>query len=357
MDATPLLGVRTGVGQYVRHLVDALAGISGGPSLTLTAFTARGAEHLVGPRGHRVATRRLPARLLHEAWARFELPPVELLTGAVDVFHGTNFVLPPASRAAGVVTIHDLSFLRLPTTVTPASRRYRELVPRSLRRAAVVLCPAQATAEDVAQEYGLAPDRVAATPLGVDDAWRTARPPSPAERDVLGVPARYVLFVGTQEPRKRLPDLVAAHRAASAASDLVAPLVLAGPAGWGGPIDTAGAVRTGYLEGPALRSLVAGASCLVLPSQYEGFGLPLLEAMACGTAVVASDLPVHREVTGGLARLVPVGDVEALAAALVATSSGTPDRGEARRRREWAASWTWTRCAAATLAAYTRAVG
>lgn len=356
LDATPLLGTRTGIGQYVAHLVDALAGVADGPDLVLTAFTARGAEALAAPRGHRAVHHRVPARALQEAWARFEVPPVELLTGRVDVFHGTNFVLPPAHRAAGVVTIHDLAFLRLAGTVTPASRRYRELVPRSLRRAAVVLCPAQATADDVAAEYGLPAERVVATPLGVGVEWQTARPLIPAERAALGVPERYVLFVGTREPRKRLDDLVAAHQAAADHNDSVPALVLAGAAGWGAPADAPGAVVTGYLEAGMLRSLVAGASCLVLPSQYEGFGLPLLEAMACGTPVIATDLPVHREVTGGLAALVPVGDVEALAAAVVAASEAAPDAEAVSRRREWAAGWTWTRCAAQTLSAYRRAM-
>lgn len=356
LDATPLLGTRTGIGQYVGHLLAALASVDDGPDLVLTAFTARGAGALAAPRGHRVVHRRVPARALQEAWARFEVPSVELLTGRVDVFHGTNFVLPPAHRAAGVVTIHDLAFLRLADTVTPASRRYRELVPRSLRRAAVVLCPAQATADDVAAEYGLPTDRVVATPLGVDDGWRAARPLTSAERVALGVPERYLLFVGTREPRKRLPDLLSAHRAATAADDAVPGLVLAGPAGWGKPIDAPDAVLTGYLDPPVLRSLVAGATCVVLPSQYEGFGLPLLEAMACGTAVVGTDLAVHREVTAGLAALVPVGDVDALAAAIVAVSVQPPDAAAAARRREWAAGWTWTRCAALTYAAYRRAL-
>lgn len=357
LDATPLLGHRTGVGHYVAHLVDALASMSDGPDLTLTAFTARGAAALRAPPGHRVVHRRLPARALHEAWARFEVPPVELIAGRSDVFHATNFVLPPLHRAAGVVTIHDLAFLRLTGTVTAASRRYRELVPRSLRRARVVVCPAEATAADVADEYGLARDKVMITPLGVDDAWLRAIPLDPSARAGLGAPERYLLFVGSAEPRKRLPDLVAAHRSAAAASDAVAPLVLAGPSGWGPSVDAPGALRTGYLEPAVLRSLVAGATALVLPSQYEGFGLPLLEAMACGTPVVATDIPVHREVTGGLGRLVPVGDVEALAAALVSVSEDPLDAAANRRRRDWAAAWTWTRCAALTLAAYRRALG
>jgi len=356
LDATPLLGARTGVGQYVGHLVDALAATPGGPDLTLTAFTLRGARALTAPHGHRVVQRPVPARLLQTLWARTVVPPVELLVGRCDVFHATNFVLPPTRRAIGVVTVHDLAFLRHADTVTTATLRYRTLVPRSVARAALVLCPAEATAADVAAEYGLAAERIVATPLGVSDAWRAAQPLGPSQRAALGLPERYVLFVGTPEPRKRLPDLVAAHRAARAADDGVPPLVLAGPAGWGAPVEAPGAIRTGYLDAAVLRSLVAGATCLVQPSTYEGFGLPALEALACGAPVVASDLPVHREITGGLATLVPVGDVDALAAALVAASHLPADPGAAARRRDWAAAFTWARCAEQTIAAYRRAL-
>lgn len=355
LDATPLLGARTGVGQYVGHLVDALAATAGGPDLTLTAFTLRGAGALTAPAGQRVRQRPVPARLLQELWARTEVPPVELLVGRCDVFHGTNFVLPPTRHAVGVVTVHDLAYLRHAETVSAASLRYRELVPRSVGRAALVLCPAAATAADVAEEYGLAADRVVATPLGVSDAWRLAKPLTDPERDALGLPERYVLFVGTREPRKRLPDLLAAHRRAREADDAVPPLVLAGPAGWA-EVDVGGAISTGYLDAATLRSLVAGATCVVNPSTYEGFGLPVLEALACGTPVVASDLAVHREITGGQANLVPVGDVDALAAALVRAAGAQRELGAAARQR-WAAAFTWERCAAATIAAYGRALG
>jgi hypothetical protein len=100
----------------------------------------------------------VPARLLHELWARTEFPPVSLLAGRADVVHAPNFVLPPVRAAAGVVTVHDLGYLRVPETVSRASARYRELVPRGLRRAALVLTPSEAMAEEVRAEYRLAPE-------------------------------------------------------------------------------------------------------------------------------------------------------------------------------------------------------
>jgi glycosyltransferase involved in cell wall biosynthesis len=280
LDATPLLGVRTGVGRYTEHLVAALA--AGDDPLVATAFTLRGAGGLAGalPAGVSNRYRAMPARLLQELWARTEFPPVELLCGPVDVFHATNFVLPPLRRAAGVVTVHDLSFLRYPETVSAASLRYRELVPRSVRRAAVVCTPSAAVAEEVRAEYG--PDNVVVTPLGVDESWFAAKPPDPGWLADHGLPEDYVLFVGTLEPRKNLPTLLAAYATLPDAP----PLVLAGTSGWGPALDTAGlrpesVVTPGYLDQASLLRVVAGARLLVMPSLYEGFGLPPLEAFAC----------------------------------------------------------------------------
>ena len=136
---------------------------------------------------------------------------MEWLAGRADVVHGTNFVLPPLRRAAGVLTVHDLSYLRYPETVAAASLRYRTLVPRGLRRAAVVVTPSQAVAAEVRAEYGLG-DRVLATPLGVDEGWFGATPMPAAELAARGLPERYLLFVGTVEPRKGLPALLSALR-------------------------------------------------------------------------------------------------------------------------------------------------
>jgi glycosyltransferase involved in cell wall biosynthesis len=402
LDATPLLGPRTGVGRYVAGLAGALAGLAGPEpeEIALVPFSWRGTRDLPGvaPAGPRVrhGRRRAPARLLQAAWARLPWPPVEWLSGPVEVFHATNFVAPPTRRAATVVTIHDLTYLRFPEMVTDASARYRDLVPRALRRGALVCTPTTAVAAEVAAEYGLPPERLVVTPLGVDDAWRLAAPPDPAWLATHGLPERYLLFVGNREPRKNLPTLLTAYRellrqmgggaahphprsvaphprsvgagdgptvgegagtTTAPAEAGIPPLVLVGPPGWGETLDTAGlppdAIRTpGYLPEPDLVRVVAGAAALVFPSWYEGFGLPALEALACGTPVVASDLPALREVLGDQAGLVPPGDPAALAAALARAlddPGGEPARA-ARRTR--AAGFTWENCAQATLSAY-----
>jgi glycosyltransferase involved in cell wall biosynthesis len=305
---------------------------------------------------------------------------VEWLAGQVEVFHATNFVAPPARRAATVVTIHDLTYLRFPEMVTDASARYRQLVPRALRRGAVVCTPTAAVATEVAAEYHLPPDRIVVTPLGVDSSWRQATPPDPTWLATHGLPDRYFLFVGNREPRKNLTTLLTAYRhlrttrvemvgtgptagegagatGAPGTARGVPPLVLVGPPGWGATLDTAGlppdAIRTpGYLPQADLVQVVAGATALVVPSWYEGFGLPSLEALACGTPVVASDLPAHREVLGDQADLVPPGDPAALADALARTLDDPGDERRRAARRTRAAGFTWENCAQATLSAY-----
>ncbi len=346
LDGTPLLGARTGIGRYVEQLLGAL---SGGPEeLVATAFTFRGLEDLAVPPGVEVRARRVPARALQGAWARAEQPVVEVLTGGLDVFHATNFVLPPLRRARGVVTVHDLAFLRMTDTVSSASARYRALVPRSLARASVVVTPSGAVADQVREAY--APTvPVVAVPHGVAPGWGSASPPDAALRARLGLPSSYVLFVGTLEPRKDVRTLLAAHALLPDAP----PLVLVGPPGWGEQVDVSGAVTPGYLDDDALRPLVAGAAALVLPSRDEGFGLPLLEGLAAGTPVVASDLPVLREVGGDAVRYAPVGNAEAFADALRAVLDAP---GDPAGRRAQAAPFTWARSAEGHRAAYTLAL-
>jgi glycosyltransferase involved in cell wall biosynthesis len=375
LDGTPLLGHRTGVGHYVQNLLTALAGRPG-PALDLaaTAFTWRGLAGLADalPPGVAVAARRAPARLLQESWARGDGLPVELFTGPADVVHATNFVLPPMRAARGVLTVHDLSYLRAPDTVSAASARYSTLVPRGLRRAAAVITPSQAIADEVIAAYRLARDLVTVTPLGVDAAWFEAKPRSPDWLRARGLPERYLLFVGTAEPRKNLATLLSALRGLHGSYTDIPPLVLAGPAGWGPVLDVAGlpsgaVLTTGYLDIADLRAVVAGAVALCFPSRYEGFGLPPLEALAAGTPVVASDIPAVREVTapvvGRAVRLVPPADVDRLADALLdvidggydGIADGPPGATDARETgRAHARSFTWQRTATLHAELYAR---
>jgi len=358
-DATPLLGALTGVGTYTANLVAALGQSYPDDQLIATAFTLRGRSGLaaVVPDGVTVRGRPYPARALRLAWAAAEAPVVESLCGPVDVFHATNFVLPPTRRAAGVLTIHDLAYLTFPDTVAPASLAYRELVPRGVARAAAILTPSRAVAEQVLDAYRVPADRVVVTHLGVDAQWARTAAPTSTWRAGRGLPSEYLLAVGTLEPRKNLARLTEAYRLLRARTPSVTPLVIAGGTGWGDALDAASRSQVhlaGRLEYDDLRTLVAGASALAFPSLDEGFGLPPLEALACGVPVVANDLPVTREVLDDQALYCDATDVEALADGLARVL--TRPAGDDGSRRARAATFTWERCADATHAAYRQAV-
>lgn len=352
VDATPLIGRRTGIGRYVDQLVRAMAGRADGIRLVLTGITVRGSAGI--PRDHRwdVVSRPFPARLARRLWRRgVPLPPGEWFAGRHDVFHGTNFVLPPSHGAGSVVTVHDLAWMLHPDTVSGATSALRDLVPRALDRAALVLVPSRTVGELVVERLGVDQERIRVTPLGVDDSWFGAVP-DPALAARLGLPERYVVVVATHEPRKNLAFLLGAHRAARAAHRDAPGLVLVGGQGWGTqPRPTGdGVVVTGYLPEQELRAVVAGACAAALPSLDEGFGLPVLEAFAAGIGVLASDLPVLHEVSDGLAAFADPTDTQAWAALLA-----DPPPVDRAALRAWAGQATWERCAEATLAAYREA--
>lgn len=346
LDGTPMLGARTGTGRYTVSLVRELASMST-VDVSLLGLTARGWRQLrsLAPAGTRTTGVPVAAKAVRACWSRWEFPQVELLARAADVMHGTNFVLPPSKVARGVVTVHDLDFLDHPESLPKQERNLPELVHSSVRRAAVVCTPTAAVADAVSSRFGVERSKLAVTPLGVDEEWFAATPADSAVHTKYGIPHEYLVFVGADGPRKGLPHLLNAHTA-----DLP-PLVIAGP---GDSSHDGRIIRTGYLPESDLRRVIAGARALVLPSRDEGFGLPTLEALACGVPVVCSDVAALREVTGGHAVLSAYGEPDALRAALHQALALPPEAAAARRAH--AATFTWRACAEATLTAYHRAL-
>lgn len=366
LDAYPLFGPRTGVGTYVQHLAAALAALPDHPEVVLPTASLRASGAAPPIPGTTARHARLPFRAVQALWDRVPFPPAEWVLGAPDVFHATNFVAPPFRRTPVVTTVHDLSYERYPDAVDPRVARYRKWVPEAIRRSEQIITHAEATADDIARHYVIDRARLTAVHLGVDPSWSAAVPADPAWLEARGLPHRYVVFVGSATDRKNIRLLIDAHHAAREHDADVPPLVIAGPPP-GMRLACPGAVGSviiaGYLDDADLRGVVAAATALVFPSRYEGFGMPILEAMAAGTPVVASDLAVHREIAGGHARLValeqpdPGERVAALMDALVSVSTSAPTSAERSAARAWAAGFTWARTAAATLAVYEVAAG
>ena len=246
----------------------------------------------------------LPRPALYEAWHRLRRPRVDLATGAVDVIHATTFAIPPRS-APLVVTVHDLAFLHAPDHFTPRGLRFfRRGMELAQSDADLIVAPSQATATDCA-EHGFDPDRIRTVPWGVDITPTSEREVEVIKQE-LGLDSRYVLWTGTIEPRKNLPRLVDAFFCL----DTDAHLVLAGPQGWNEDVQalvgrSPERIRPlGQVEPDVLRALYAGAAAFCYPSLFEGFGLPVLEAMAQGAPVVTSRGISTEEVAGGAAILV-----------------------------------------------------
>jgi glycosyltransferase involved in cell wall biosynthesis len=294
----------------------------------------------------------MPARPLHQAWRRVDFPPIEWFIGDIDVVHGTNFVVPPARRAARIVTVHDLTPVLYPELCDQASLRYPSLVRRALHGGAWIHTHSAYVAREVIDVFGADPERVRWVHSGVPPL---APADSRAVEQVLkGRWRRYILAVGTIEPRKDLPSLALAFDAIAAQHDDLV-LVLAGPDGWGREaLDRVLSttrhrdriIQTGWLEPGMLAGLLRGASVLAYPSIYEGFGYPPLQAMAAGVPVVSTRAGSLPEVLGDAAILVPIGDPRSLAEALDQVLSSESLRADlVARGLAHAAEYSWDRCA------------
>ena len=299
----------------------------------------------------------LPRRVLYDAWHHLRTPSVERATGSVDIVHATGGAVPPPGRARLVATVNDVAFLRRPEWFTPRGARFAARAFDLVRsNAAAVVSPSQATARDLV-EHGIDPQRIHVAPLGTS-AIRASADSVNAVRARYRLPQTFVLWVGTIEPRKNLAGLLdAAGRTVSRV-----PIVLAGPEGWGvrdGEIEALSraarceVIRVGFVPHQWLDSLYAAARVLVYPSLMEGFGLPVLEAMAQGTPVVTSAGTATEEVCADPRSVVDPCDTEAMAAAIdwVVTDDAEHARRSAAASAR-ASELSWSRTAALVMAAY-----
>ncbi|MBN2028451.1 MAG: glycosyltransferase family 4 protein [Actinobacteria bacterium] len=349
-----------GIGTYLRHLIPGLADRPEGVDLVLVHHGEEGERPFAGLAG--VEEVRLQARrdVMGLAWHGLGRPRMERFCGDVDLVHAPSLVYPP-SRAPLVATVHDLCILKYPRAFPGRWRAFhRRGLNLIMREAKAIMVDSRSTYDDLRCLAGKRDPRAKVVPLGVEI------PAEPDEKEVAGVlskhglDAGYILFVGTVEPRKNLTRLVQAYAAFDREErEKSGELVIVGAPGWMGRrelsriVSQAGVRWLGYLPQRELEAVYRGASIFVYPSVYEGFGLPVLEAMARGLAVVTSDSSSLREIGEGVALLVDPMDPMELGKAMRRLILDEDMRGDlARKGRGRAAEYPWELTIEMTLEVY-----
>jgi len=372
IDYTSAVTQREGIGRYTRSLVDALTRLDTDDRITLFS-SERPRADLGFPVARNIRRRVFPvgSRAMTILWHRARVPlPLEAFAGRADVLHGPDFSPPPALGMRRIATIHDVAYLAAPDFVAPSLIAYlHSIVPRTVRHTAHLIVDSQRTADDVVALLGVPREKITVVYLGVDAKFAPVRDPQRlAELDArYGLAHPLVLALGTIEPRKRYDKLIAAFAQARLAPGGPKMLAIAGPRGWRAE-ETIAAVRTHGVEDAVkflsfvpeadIVTLYSTADVLAMPARYEGFGLPAVEAMACGTPVVTSTTGSLPEVTGDAALHADVDAAGALADALVrVTSDATLRETLTARGRERAAGFTWETAARQVLDVYRRVAG
>ncbi len=346
-----------GISTYIRRLAAALETLD--TTNEYTVFHSRKASESLVKRFRRAAL----WTPCHHQLERLALS-VELARFRLDVLHSPDFIPPRRGARRHVITVHDLTFLHYPQYLTADARRYyNDQIETAVRQADHILADSQSTKNDIVNMLHVSPDKVTVHLLGVDDRFHPL-PPSALQtaRQMLQLPESYILHVGTLEPRKNIIGLLHAYRQLLDRLPHAPPLLLAGRQGWLfdktlKSMDDLGLRPFIHLRedihDDQLPALYNGAAVLVMPSFYEGFGFPALEAMACGTVTVVSRRSSLPEVVGDVGLQVNPDDPGELAAALERALTDEPWRAAQRQAGlERARTFTWERTASTALSVY-----
>ncbi len=371
IDYTAALKQSGGIGRYTRGLITTLAQFDRQNQYTLLATNDAPAADLRAFHSFSnfsYKTYPLPERWLTIAWHRFFLPiPVEWFAGRLDLFHSPNFILPPTQHAKTLLTVHDLSFIRHPQGAVANLRQWlNQVVPRSLAHADHILADSESTKLDLTELFKINPADITVVGAGVEERFQpvteTATLAAVRQRYHLPPAEKLILGLGTLEPRKNFTGLIAAFSQSPVRE--THHLVIAGGKGWLYD-DIFAAAHTspvaerihliGFVADEDLPALYSLADIFAYPSHYEGFGIPIIEAMACGTPVVCANNSCLPEVAGQSALQVTATDTIALAAALTQLATDLTLREQAIREGfRQAQKFTWSAAAQRLLRVYQR---
>ncbi len=371
LDAIPLAAPRTGVGHYTFELARHLALLAPAdefelvsPFPIITPFPGQAEQDLPA----NLRTVHAKVNSLRRRWFAVGLP-LYLRQRGSDLFHGTNYEVPLWGKRPAVLTIHDLSLLlHADTHEQRLVRRGRRRLPLMARAASLIITPSESVRREVLSHLRIEPSKVVSIPEAPRGIFRPVAPEETIEvRRRLRIEDDFILFVGTIEPRKNLLTLLKAFEEILRSTSLCPQLVIAGKEGWlmdelFSHVKESGVKDrlrfTGYLGDDDLCALYSSCRVFVYPSLYEGFGLPPLEAMACGAPVIASRIPSIVEAVGSdAARLISPTDVQALARSMVEILSDENERRQlALTGQQRAGEFSWEKTARATLAVYDEAL-
>ncbi len=363
-DARLVYYQQAGIGQYILHLVQGLArlinpGRQGTFPHELWVFRSRKASRLDLPNWVRQAKLWTPSHHRFESTAL----ALELTRKRLALLHSPDFIPPFQGHFLSVITIHDLNFIHYPQFLTPESTRYYGQIHRAVKRANHILTDSNATRDDVINQLDVPPERVTTVHLAASPVYRPITNRQEVRRAVqsYGLPADFFIFVGTLEPRKNVPTLLRAFRQLRDRGYDVH-LAIVGRKGWlfEEIYATLKELKLGdtvhFLENVSnedLARLYNAARCLTLPSYYEGFGLPPLEAMACGTPVIVSNCTSLPEVVGDAGLLIDPNSSEALSHAMAKILDDSALRASLGQRGLMRSSeFSWARAAQQTMAIY-----
>jgi len=367
LDGFPLTELKTGVGTYTFELACALA--NGAPQDDFELIAPRPFEPaaLAGSRPANLELVYSKPNPLQRRWWSIGLPSY-IGRRSLTLYHGTNYEVPLRGQRPTVLTIHDLSWLLHSSThEARVVRRERLRLPLMARSATFIVTPSEMVQREVCDYLNIKPNKVVATPLAPGRGFAPVPPDQTFEvRRRLGIEDDFLLFVGTIEPRKNLSTLLSAFEEIFRTTDLRPQLVIAGKLGWKADkllsqLDRSGArhrvLLTGYLPDADLAALYSSCRLFIYPSVYEGFGLPPLEAMACGAPVVASPVPSMTEGNDIAAHIVPAGEIHALAKAIVELFNDAHARQNlSAAGLKYVTNFSWERTAALTREIYEQAI-